>query len=535
MFIPKCWNRENHDSFGAARRPHTTGYRRRRQHNAAPCCRFQHTQGYQSIGSFHSDDMGVLMSMTEEEYSPPPLPFEPRAYNNNFSPDSRIAHSPNASDFMLDRKEWTFLNHGAFGASLKVGYDRAEQWRWYLEQQPLRYFDRALLPHLAYATRRLANFRTPLNSATSSDADLQQIRQGLTLIQNATSGLNSIMRGFAREYGSSARVVIWDTSYGTVKKLASHIFGSDRVMEIPFQQKYLPQFSSVATLSPSPGNPNQIFLEALTETFQTLQPWKEGHKVLLVLDHTTSNTAMTMPIMEIAQFAKQEYGDQVQVLVDGAHGLLAQKVDLQAFSPFIDYYVSNGHKWLSCPRGVGMLYCSQPDLRNTVLAEPAIISHGVDEPDLLSRFVWDGCRDYGAALALPAVLDFWEACGQANVMGQMKAALLGGIQILTDHWHGGCPRHSWLDERVVIVPVDLLSPMALVRLPDGLCGHAKEPKNSQDAKKIQDFLFDQRIEVPIKCINGALFVRVSAHVYNEPRDFDHLGKTLANISSMDCF
>ena len=156
-----------------------------------PTWRQQHTKGYQSLGSFHSEDLGALMSLSDNDYSVPSLPFDEEEL-------------PSESDFMLDFEKWTFLNHGAFGAALALGYHRAEKWRFYLEQQPLRHFDRALLPHLAYSTRRLASFC----STTTKGA------RGCALIQNATAGLNGVLRGFKREYGCDAHILVWDTSYG---------------------------------------------------------------------------------------------------------------------------------------------------------------------------------------------------------------------------------------------------------------------------------------------------------------------------------
>jgi hypothetical protein len=85
------------------------------------------------------------MAMSDHEYVSPSLPF------------SEEAREANRGDFLLD-PTWTFLNHGAFGAGLQVGYWRAEGWRRYTERQPLRYFDRDLLPHLADAAREMSRF-----------------------------------------------------------------------------------------------------------------------------------------------------------------------------------------------------------------------------------------------------------------------------------------------------------------------------------------------------------------------------------------
>jgi hypothetical protein len=87
--------------------------------------RLMNTEGYKSIGSFHSEDVDVLMTQTDDVYVIPELPFTAKCLQSNDKFDG-IGCS---SDFLLDRKKWSFLNHGAFGAALRVGYDRAEQWR----------------------------------------------------------------------------------------------------------------------------------------------------------------------------------------------------------------------------------------------------------------------------------------------------------------------------------------------------------------------------------------------------------------------
>ena len=90
-----------------------------------------HTKGYKGIGSFHSENVDMLMEQSDDDYIIPQLPFEPKkksSHNLNKGEKDQYA----GDDFLLDRKKWTFLNHGAFGAALKVGYDRAEQWRFVL-------------------------------------------------------------------------------------------------------------------------------------------------------------------------------------------------------------------------------------------------------------------------------------------------------------------------------------------------------------------------------------------------------------------
>ena len=158
-------------------------------------------EGYQSIGSFHSDNVEELIRIPKEQYIPPELPFnaEDISFNATSSMPSQSSVIPfaNSNKYIqsyphLDRDQWTFLNHGAFGLALDVGLKRAHLWRTCLDSQPLRYFDRYLLNHLAHGARGMVDF------VTKDEADASRIREGTALIQNVTSGMNAVIGGHAR-------------------------------------------------------------------------------------------------------------------------------------------------------------------------------------------------------------------------------------------------------------------------------------------------------------------------------------------------
>jgi selenocysteine lyase/cysteine desulfurase len=148
------------------------------------------------------------------------------------------------------------------------------------------------------------------------------------------------------------------------------------------------------------------------------------------------------------------------------------------------------------------------------------MSHGIGQ-GFQSRFLWDGCRDYAAALSIPAVLDYWQARGVDQVQAELQTKLHAAVNLLGREWHG----HA---DNVTLVPLELhASMMALVRLPPAL---QKSTATSDDAKHIQDYLFDQFIEVPIKCVNGVLYVRISAHIYNELEEYARLAKVVQDYA-----
>ena len=106
----------------------------------------------------------------------------------------------------------------------------------------------------------------------------------------------------------------------------------------------------------------------------------------------------------------------------------------------------------------------------------------------------------------------------------MKCSLREGVRILASQWH---PESS--SDDVTLVPSDMSAPMmTLIRLPESMCGAWNNRKTSTNAKKIQDFLYRQRIEVPIKCVRGVLYARVSCHLYNHGEEFYRLARALMN-------
>jgi hypothetical protein len=122
--------------------------------------------GYQGFGSFHSEDVEVLVRQDSATYQPPALPF-PDPLGTPAGPIVTVAGYADAScaavtndvpascsnssgsfgdaakqQFLIDFSSWTFINHGAFGGVAEPAYRCAELWRRHCELQPLRFIDR---------------------------------------------------------------------------------------------------------------------------------------------------------------------------------------------------------------------------------------------------------------------------------------------------------------------------------------------------------------------------------------------------------
>lgn len=132
----------------------------------------------------------------------------------------------------------------------------------------------------------------------------------------------------------------------------------------------------------------------------------------------------------------------VPVLIDGAHALGMLPIDLQQLQP--DYFVSNCHKWLCGARGSAMLYVA-PQWQQQV--QPPVLSHGA-QAGFLSRFIWDGCRDYAPLLAISTAVKWWKRLGASAdnpVDGDRQSSLSSSKDAVL---HQAQPSSTPMDTRI---------------------------------------------------------------------------------------
>ena len=162
--------------------------------------------GYKGFGSFHSKDVEELVARACEPswQTPPPPPLVQAAAAIAPRDDMR-------ANFLLD-DDWTFVNHGAFGAPCRAAFDVAAAWRCHAELQPLRFVDRELFPHLVASLRALGGV-------------LNLSPRDLALMPNATAALNVAVptAARARDLGPGAGLLVLDCGYGSVRTLAAKV------------------------------------------------------------------------------------------------------------------------------------------------------------------------------------------------------------------------------------------------------------------------------------------------------------------------
>jgi isopenicillin-N epimerase len=222
---------------------------------------------------------------------------------------------------------------------------------------------------------------------------------------------------------------------------------------------------------------------------------------LVVVDQITSPTARLLPTARIADLAHER---GARVLVDGAHapGLVEDAAAVAG----ADWWFGNLHKWPCAPRGSALLVTRAAD-RDDLW--PLIDSWGAEDP-YPERFDSQGTLDTTGYIASPRSIELIEReYGWARARETMAALADHGATVI------GAALQPYVEGPVdtdVGMPVPS---MRLLRLPDGL------GRDRTDADELRRRLLDLAgVESAFTSAAGVGYLRLSVHLYTEPRDFD---------------
>ena len=363
-----------------------------------------------------------------------------------------------------------FLNHGSYGAT--PGYVQLVQSRWRdeLEYEPVRFMGDVLPAALRIAVAHLAAF---VGASVSR----------LAMVENATSGANAVLRSIRWKLGD--KVIIANHAYPAVKNTLRYL-----------AERY--GLNVVEAQVPWPlAGPDEL-IEAYLQAV-------EGGARLVILDHIFSPLAVQTPIEKIARACQQR---SIPVLVDGAHAPGLLPLSLDALGDMgVDWYVGNCHKWLCAPKGCGFIFATEEGQRGL---HPAVISNFFGQ-GFEKEFAWIGTVDPAARLSISAALEFIAALGVERYRTALQDQARAAAAMLADAW-GVTPG----------APPDMFLGMVTLPLP------VREPASAEAVERWRlTLLKEHNIEVPIHAINGRLWVRISAQVYNELSDYEALAKVFS--------
>jgi isopenicillin-N epimerase len=377
----------------------------------------------------------------------------------------------------------THLNHGTVGAPPRRVLAAQQAIRDEIEFQPPRY----LLRELSSTVVGMPRAEAPrLRSAADQVAVFLGARgSDLVFVDNATTGLNAVLRSFRLNEGDE--ILVTDHAYGAIVNAAAFHArergGRVRTAELP-----------------APGRGRDAFVQAVVGAI--------GAKTrLAVVDHITSESALVLPVAEIVAGCRRK---GVPVVVDGAHAPGALALDVPAIGA--DWYVGNLHKWAFAPRSCAFLWAA-PERQEGL--HPPVISWGLDM-GFTAEFDWVGTRDPSAYLAAPAAIALMRELGIESMRAYNHGLAWEGARHLCARWGTEFEAEE-----------GMIGTMATVPLP------VRAGATKEDAARLRDALLEEdRIEVQIHAWRGRIWARISLQIYTEFSDVESLGNAVsARISS----
>lgn len=351
------------------------------------------------------------------------------------------------------------LNHGSFGATPRVVLEAADRLRHRMEADGTSFVRDALPGLLRQAAGRVAGF-------------LGGRAEDWAFVENATQGLNAIAASLTLEPGDE--LLCLSQVYGAIGNALRHHAArcGARIVTVPVPVPF--------------GDPEPL-LSALAGAL--------GPRTRLVcFDHVASASAAVLPIREMAAMCRER---GIPVAIDGAHAPGQLALDVPTLG--VDWYVGNLHKWAFAAKGAAVIWCA-PE-RQAAL-HPVAISHYLGQ-GFTAEFDYSGTRDNSAWLAVPAALDYFDALGPEAVRAHNDALAREAGELLRDAWGSD-----------IAAADEYGAAMRSVRLPAGGGG------DREVARRLARDLRDAHgITVGVMVLDGALWIRVSAQIYNALDDY----------------
>lgn len=444
------------------------------------------------FGSFHSSNVEELIKQTDTEYKSPKLDviFNLEEYSK-LNLNQLFGSEQIKKDLFYLSDEFTFINHGAFGLSFKPVVEYVNSWKAFAESQPLRFYDRKIMPLLVDLIRL---FAVKVFKCKPWE---------LCLVENCTFAFSSLMNSI--DLKPNDQIYIFSTTYGVYKK----------IIKSKCQQTNANLIEEAITFPIL--DRKDLLDKTLKKLILALELDKEKKIKLIIVDHIPSNQPFVIPYEELAKVVKTKRPD-ILFVVDAAHSLGSIKnIDLND----VDILFTNCHKWFCGPKGTAFMYRNENSTSKIDL-KPAVLSHGINS-GFNSEFIWTGLRDYSSYLGLYANMSLWLDC-------------LGGFDHVIDYCTnlnreaGEYLRNTWSTD--FLVDPSLCSTMLCVRLPTEFLDNVlkldeKTSLSYDQAETIQNyFYFKYNIEVPVKCVQNKLYVRISSHIYNNLNDYIKLANAV---------
>ena len=366
--------------------------------------------------------------------------------------------------FQLDA-DYTYTNHGAFGAISKVVTQCATAHRMSIQKNPQLYFSKKLPEYIEQNADALGEY-------------LGAKGNHIAFTHSATASMNAVLRSLSL---LSNEEIITDVNvYPATARILDFVCGRANCRHV----KVTPP-----TFIDNVDDFVSAYLNVITPRTR-----------LVILEDISATTGLVQPIEKIIVECNKQ---GIAVLVDGAHSVGSVDRDLSTLGA--DWYIGCLHKWLGAERGSGYIYASESK-KDTL--RPMNISRNYYEP-YPNNFDWPGTGDFSPWLTVKEAIAFRNTFDEENFYDYCHNLVMWASNYVADS----------LDTQF-IVPERFVNYMAPVVLPEEFQNKAI------DSKDIMNDLAELNVMAKIDLINGRKYVRLSAYIYNEEDDYKRLVEAL---------
>ncbi len=367
------------------------------------------------------------------------------------------------------RDDITFLNNGSFGCLPKVIYDKQNQYSELMEENPVEFFLN-IAPNLM--EQSLFKLSQLLNCST----------ENLVFVDNATSGVNTILNSLLKYYASSVEIAFFNSIYPAVRN----------------QLQYYKKHNGVKL--------NEIYIDYPATKQEIIDEFEASLNKctnIAIIDHISSSTATIFPVEELVEICSAR---GITSIIDGAHSVGQIELDFSKME--YDFYVSNCHKWLFAPRGCCFLWIN--DLYKDLL-HPLTISLFYEQ-GLKKEFYWLGTKDITQFLTVSDSIDFVNSIGLDIIIKHNKGLNDEAADLFSDFNRG------------LVADKSLTAAMTT----HYLCENTDLLKLTGNDIRGQ-FYNKYKIEVPFFVFDNKVWFRTSSQIFNKIEEYEYLRECLAEF------
>ena len=228
----------------------------------------------------------------------------------------------------------------------------------------------------------------------------------IAIVRNTTEALKTVLYGFPLSPGDEVLTTTHDYS-----SMVSALENREKQEGIKLVQAPVPMPAQ------SMDDLVRIFERAITPKTR-----------LILVSHITYTTGQVFPVRRICDLAHRH---GIEVVVDGAHAV--GQLDFNVSELGCDYYGTSLHKWLSAPKGTGLLYMKRAHIEKIEPIYGVYTSRRFNARTSMRKYESVGTVSHAPYLAIGEAVAFHNAIGPKRKEERLR--------YLKNHWAERLGKH----------------------------------------------------------------------------------------------